>query len=630
MQKKRNATMQLSWIDWTIVAAFFAASLVIGAAATRKAGRSAADFFAAGRAMPWWLLGISMVATTFSTDTPNLVTDLVRQKGVAGNWAWWAFLLTGLVTSFLFARLWKRSGVLTDIEFYEMRYGGKAAAFLRGFRAIYLGLVFNAIIMGSVTLAAIKIGGALLDLAPIETVIIAGTVTVIYSALGGLRGVLFTDLLQFVMAMAGAIGAAYYIVNMPEVGGLSSLLSHEAVAGKLSMLPTGEDRSELIALFLFPLAVQWWAMYYPGSEPGGGGYVAQRMLSAKSENHALGATFLFNAAHYALRPWPWILVALASLVVFPDLASLNAAFPELAAEGKVGHDLAYSAMMTFLPAGLLGLVVASLIAAYMSTISTHLNWGSSYLVNDVYKRFIVKSASDAHQVLVGRIMTVLLMVVAGVVAMKMESAASNFGIMLSMTAGMGLVYMLRWFWWRVNAVSEIVVLIVPSAFVLYFWLWHPGIEELLNLKLGWNLDPEAFAINDWQRMGLVALATTISWLVLTLLTRPVDTDTLVRFYKKTQPGGPGWRAFIAKAESEGHDFSEVDRIGQLPLGIMCTVLGCVAIYCALFATGYWLYGHTISASILTAVAVLSTLMLIVLWRRLTHPLNIKLRIEGKL
>ena len=622
--------MQLTAVDWAIVGSFFVVSLVIGVAVTRKAGRSAAEFFAAGRAMPWWLLGISMVATTFSTDTPNLVTDLVRQHGVSGNWAWWAFLLTGLVTSFLFARLWKRSGVLTDIEFYEMRYGGKAAAFLRGFRAIYLGLVFNAIIMGSVTLAAIKIAGVLLNLNPVQTVIIAGTVTVVYSALGGLRGVLFTDLIQFVMAMAGAIGAAYYVVNMPEIGGLSGLFSNEAVAGKLSMLPTGENRSELIALCLFPLAVQWWAMYYPGSEPGGGGYVAQRMLSAKNENNALGATFLFNAAHYALRPWPWILVALASLIVFPDLASLATRFPELEASGKVGHDLAYPAMMTFLPPGLLGLVVASLIAAYMSTISTHLNWGSSYLVNDVYKRFIVKSASDAHQVMAGRVFTVLLMGLACVVALSMRSAADNFGIMLSMTAGMGLVYMLRWFWWRVNAISEIVVLVVPSIFVLYFWLWHAGSEEFLNAKLGWNLDPEAFALNDWQRMGLTALATTISWIVLTLLTRPTDTETLVRFYKRTQPGGPGWRNFIAKAESEGHDFSGVDRLGQLPLGILCTVLGCVAIYCALFATGYWLYGHTTSASILTGVAIVSTVVLIVMWRRLTYPLGIKVEIKGKL
>ncbi|MEA3364763.1 MAG: sodium:solute symporter family protein, partial [Candidatus Hydrogenedentes bacterium] len=354
-------------IDWACIVAFFIVSLVIGLAVTRRASRSSAEYFAAGRAMPWWLLGVSMVATTFSTDTPNLVADITRTNGVAGNWQWWAFLLTGMLTVFVYAQLWRRSGVLTDVEFYEIRYSGKAAAFLRGFRALYLGLFFNCFIMASVSLAAIKIGEVLLGLSPLNTVLIAGTVTVIYSTLGGLRAVLFTDLIQFIMAMIGAIGAVIVALNLPDVGGLGGLLADEAVQGKLSILPDFSNTSLAVSVFIVPLAVQWWSVWYPGSEPGGGGYIAQRMLSAKDEDNAIGAVFLFNALHYALRPWPWIIVALCSLIVFPDLGALAEKFPE--AE-KIGHDMAYPAMLTFLPTGLLGLVVASLIAAYMSTIST--------------------------------------------------------------------------------------------------------------------------------------------------------------------------------------------------------------------------------------------------------------------
>ncbi|MDQ1349826.1 MAG: solute:Na+ symporter, family, partial [Acidobacteriota bacterium] len=404
--------MLLNTGDWIYIIGFFVLSLVIGLVVMKRAGKSSEEYFAGGKNMPWWLLGVSMVATTFSTDTPNLVTDIVRNNGVSGNWVWWAFLVTGMATVFIYAKLWKRSDVLTDNEFYELRYSGKTAVFLRGFRALYLGIFYNVMVMAVVSLAAIKIGVILLNISPEATIIVCGTITVIYSVLGGFRSVLVTDLFQFVVAMFGAVVVAAAAVGLPQVGGLSKLLAHDAVKGKLAILPDFSATNVLMAVFVIPLAVQWWAAWYPGAEPGGGGYVAQRMFAAKDEKNAVGATLFFNFAHYALRPWPWIIVALASLVVFPDLASLQKAFPQIPA-GKLGHDMAYPAMISFLPHGLLGIVVASLAAAYMSTISTHLNWGSSYIVNDFYKRFARKQASEKELVLVGRISTVCLMVLGG-------------------------------------------------------------------------------------------------------------------------------------------------------------------------------------------------------------------------
>ncbi|MBX3440630.1 MAG: Na+:solute symporter, partial [Planctomycetaceae bacterium] len=409
--------MQLEAIDWAVIGGFFALTLAIGAFVSRQAGKSAAEFFLSGRNMPWWLLGFSMVATTFSADTPLLVTDITRKDGVAGNWAWWAFLLTGMLTVFIYAKLWRRSGVTTDLEFYELRYSGAPAAFLRGFRAVYLGVLFNVIVMAIVTLAAIKISAVMLGFRPVASVIVASAVAVCFSTMGGLRGVLLTDFVLFLVAMTGAIGAAVVSLQHPEVGGITGLFSHEAVRSKMAMTPsfdfsTTESRDHLIAIFLLPLVVQWWSTWYPGAEPGGGGYVAQRMLAAKSERHATGATLFFNVAHYALRPWPWILVALSSLIVFPDLESLRDQFPKLPDE-QIKDDLAYPAMLTFLPHGMLGLVVASLAAAYMSTISTHLNWGSSYVVNDVWKRFLNPNASERELVRVGRASTVLMMLLAG-------------------------------------------------------------------------------------------------------------------------------------------------------------------------------------------------------------------------
>ena len=398
--------MTLSTLDWLIVGLYFILSLTIGIWSSKKAGKDTKSFFLAGRNMPWWLLGISMVATTFSTDTPNLVTDLVRQNGVSGNWSWWAFLLTGMLTVFVYAKLWHRSGVLTDIEFYELRYSGKAAAFLRGFRALYLGLVFNVLVMGTVSLAAVKFGEIVLGWPGWMTLSIACSITLAYSTLGGLKAVIMTDFIQFILAMVGSIWAMFFILGLPQVGGLSQLISHSNVIDKLSIFPNLSDPNVWIPVMLVPLAVQWWASYYPGAEPGGGGYIAQRMFSAKDEENAVAATFLFNIAHYALRPWPWILIALSSLVIFPELSDIQKAFPNLPAD-KLGHDVAYPAMLSLLPSGLLGLVAASLIAAFMSTMSTQLNLGASYLVNDFYHRFIKPNASGKDLVRVGRLFTVL-------------------------------------------------------------------------------------------------------------------------------------------------------------------------------------------------------------------------------
>ena len=436
--------MTLSSLDWTIVGAYFLLSLAVGIWASKQAGKDTRSFFLAGRNMPWWLLGVSMVATTFSTDTPNLVTDLVRQNGVSGNWTWWAFLVTGMLTVFVYAKLWHRSGVLTDIEFYELRYSGKAAAFLRGFRALYLGLVFNVLVMGAVSLAAIKFGEIVLGLPGWVTLTIACSITLAYSTLGGLKAVIITDFVQFTLAMIGSVWGMMYILGLPQIGGLSNLLTHSNVVGKLALFPDMSDPNVWVPVLLVPLAVQWWASYYPGSAPGGGGYIAQRMFSAKDESNAVSATFLFNAAHYALRPWPWILIALASLVVFPELKDLQSAFPNLPAD-KLGHDVAYPAMLTLLPSGLLGLVASSLIAAFMSTMSTQVNLGASYLVNDFYQRFIRQDASEKQLVAVGRMFTVISIILGGGLGLMLTSAGQAFNLLLLIGAGTGLIYILRWF-----------------------------------------------------------------------------------------------------------------------------------------------------------------------------------------
>lgn len=590
--------MNISLIDWAIILAFFVISMLIGVLTSRKAGSSAKEFFLSGRNMPWWLLGVSMVATTFSADTPNLVTDIIRKDGVSGNWVWWAFLLTGMLTVFVYAKLWRRSEVTTDLEFYELRYGGKPAAFLRAFRAIYLGVFFNVVIMATVSLAAIKIGGVMLGLAPWETLLLASVVTVIYSSLGGLKGVLLTDFFQFFIAMAGAIGAAYYILDLPEIGSLDNLLTHPNVADKLNIFPDFNDWNLVIPLLIMPLAIQWWATWYPGAEPGGGGYIAQRMLSAKDEKNAMGATLFFNIAHYALRPWPWIIIALSSMIIFPQISDLKDAFPNIT-EDKLGDDLAYPAMLTFLPTGLIGIVLASLIAAVMSTLSTHLNWGSSYVVNDFYLRFVRPEATDKELVAVGRISTVSLMVLAAVFALALSSALEAFNILLQIGAGTGLIFILRWFWWRINAYTEIAAMIISFAVAIFF--------ESINPRMGIIEIPEhQMYLKLLYGVGL----TTVGWVLVTIFTQPEKDEILLSFYRKVKPAAFGWRKLLNQYPEE-----EVEQ-GQLPMEIGLMVTGSIMVYAALFAVGFWIYGNVLSASIATIVAIVGGFIIISNWRKI--------------
>jgi len=593
--------MQLSTLDWSILIAFFVILLSIGFFASKKAGNSVNEFFLSGRNMPWWLLGISMVATTFSADTPNLVTDIVRTNGVSGNWVWWAFLLTGMLTVFVYAKLWRRSEVLTDLEFYELRYGGKGAAFLRGFRAIYLGVFFNIMIMASVCLAGIKIGSVMLGLTPTQTLLIASSVTVLYSSLGGLKGVILTDFFQFTLAMIATFWAAAVIVNLPEVGGLGELISHPEILPKLDLIPDISDRELFLVVFLLPIAVQWWSVWYPGAEPGGGGYIAQRMLSAKDENHAVWATLLFNFMHYAVRPWPWILIALASLIVFPNLDDLQLAFPEIS-KNIIGHDLAYPAMMTLLPSGLIGLLLASLAAAFMSTIASHLNWGSSYVVNDFYRRFFEPQASEKKLVLLGRITTVLLMLFSCLVALLLSNALQAFAILLQIGAGTGLLFILRWFWYRINIYSEISAMIISFLVAFYLQIIHPRI----------GFDP----ISTEGQLILGVAITTFSWVLITYLTPQEDKEVLRDFYKKIQPGGKGWKKVVDEAKDDGIDLKGKKEAWDVPTGILCMVLGCFFIYSILFSIGYLLYSEYTFAIILLTVSVVSLFFLQKAWKRL--------------
>lgn len=591
--------MNISFIDWAIIAAFFVISMLIGVFASKTAGSSAKEFFLSGRNMPWWLLGVSMVATTFSADTPNLVTDIVRKQGVSGNWVWWAFLLTGMLTVFVYAKLWRRSELTTDLEFYEMRYSGKPAAFLRAFRALYLGVFFNVVIMATVSLAAIKIGGVMLGLSPVETLLLASVVTVFYSSLGGLKGVLLTDFFQFFIAMAGSIGAAFFILDMPEIGSLNNLLTHPNVADKLNFLPDFNDWNLIIPLLIMPLAIQWWATWYPGAEPGGGGYIAQRMLSAKDEKNAIGATLFFNVAHYAMRPWPWIIVALSSLIIFPQISDLGVAFPNIPAD-KLGDDLAYSAMLTFLPTGLIGIVLASLIAAVMSTLSTHLNWGSSYVVNDFYLRFLKPTATDKELVMVGRISTVLLMVFAAILALALSNALEAFNILLQIGAGTGLIFILRWFWWRINAYTEIFAMLISFIVAIFF--------EVINPKVGWVLIPENQA---YLKLLYGVGITTVGWVSVTLFTKPEKDEILLSFYRKVRPASFGWKKLLDRYPNEKQEQ------GQLPMEIGLMLVGSVMVYSALFAVGFWIYGNAIPASIATVVAIIGGAIIIKSWKKLT-------------
>jgi len=614
--------MVLSGIDWIIIALFFLVLIGIALLSSKSAGEGYNEFFLSGRNMPWWLLGVSMVATTFSADTPNLVTDIVRQNGVAGNWAWWAFLLTGMLTVFVYAKLWNRSKVLTDLEFYEIRYSGKMAAFLRGFRAIYLGFFFNVMVIASVSLAFIKLAGVMMGIPPAPALILAAVIVVFYSSLGGLKSILWTDLFQFGFAMFGAILAAVVVVKgLPEgVDGLSGLFTHENVAGKLNLFPKISQTDLFLYIFIIPIAVQWWAVWYPGAEPGGGGYIAQRMLSAKGERHAMGATLLFNFFHYALRPWPWIIVALASLVIFPDIQSMVNAFPGVA-EQYIREDFAYPAMLrTYLPSGLLGLVVASLIAAFMSTVASHLNWGSSYLVNDFYCRFYNPKATEKQKVLFGRVSTVLLMIFGVLLALVLQNALQAFQYILMIGAGTGLIYILRWFWWRINAYSEISAMIAATIFSLAFII----VENFFITPLSNQGHIEVFGLETtetyWNIIKLVGVVilTSLSWIIVTFLTKPVNNETLRSFYKRINPGGPGWKKVISDAKRDGISItSEKSKSWDVPIGLLCMLLGSFTIYSALFATGYWLYGKTSIALLFSGIAIISAFFLTKTWKKLS-------------
>ncbi len=593
--------MKLSNFDLIILAVFFTIVLFIGYLASKRAGKDTSEFFLGGRGMPWWLLGISMVACTFSADTPNLVTGFVREDGVAKNWAWWAFLITGMVTVFIYARLWRRSNVMTDLEFYEIRYGGKAASFLRGFRSIYLGIFFNTLIMGTVSLAAIKIGNVMFGIKPWITVVSASVIVVIYAGLGGLRGVVWADFFQYSIAMFGAILAAIVAVKQPEVqaiGGFHGML--EQLGSKASFIPELTKPSYYIPLLIIPIAVQWWAVWYPGAEPGGGGYIAQKMLSAKNEKNAIGATLLFNFAHYALRPWPWIIVAMASIIIYPDLDSIRAEFPNITAT-YLKDDIAYPVMLSKLSHGWLGLVVASIIAAYMSTIGTHLNWGSSYFVNDFYRRFVRPDAPEKELVAIGRITTLGLMVIAGTFALTfLNNATQAFDILLLSGAGSGAIYLLRWFWWRINAWTEITAMIFATVTAVLLVFVVP--DEAVTTPI---LD--AFTV----KLLIAVLGTTIVWLVTTFVTRPESQKTLQKFYQLTHPGGPGWKKVLENAKSESIDINimEEGKKWEMPRQILLVFIGCVVIYCSLFSIGSFVYHNILIGIILGIVAAIGTFFL---------------------
>ena len=574
--------MQISTLDWVIIFSFFALFILIGLYYSKRSGQSTKEFFLSGRDMPWWLLGISMVATTFSADTPNLVTNIVRDSGVSGNWVWWAFLITGMMTVFLYAKLWRRSDVLTDLEFYEIRYSGPESTFLRAFRAIYLGVFFNVMIMATVCLAGIKIGGVLLGLTPFQCVFYSSLITVIYSSLGGLRSVIITDLIQFVLAMVGSIWACYYLINLDQIGGLDALINNPLIIDKLNFLPDFNDYDSLVTILIIPIAVQWWAVWYPGAEPGGGGYIAQRMLSAKDEKNAIYSTLLFNIAHYAVRPWPWILIALSSIIIYPQLSDISNQFPNVD-KSIIGNDIAYPAMLSLLPAGLLGLVLASLAAAFMSTISSHLNWGASYISIDFYKRFIKKSASEKEIVLIGRISTVLLMVIAGFVALELQDALEAFRILLQIGAGTGSIFLLRWFWWRVNAYSEITGMIVSFALAIYFKWFHEGIFQ--------------FSFRPHEELLLSIAITTSSWILITLLTKPTKKEKLLEFYYKIKPYGIGWNGFLSINNLVKFNGKE-SPMKDLLLMFICIII----VYFGLFGFGYLLYGKMLFGTIMLIIS----------------------------
>jgi Na+/proline symporter len=600
--------MQLHTLDWIIailaVGICFVPALFFG----KRSGKSTAEFFASGRSVPWWLAGISMVATTFSSDTPNLVANFVRTQGVAGNWQWWAFTLTGVATVFFYARLWRRSGVLTDLEFYELRYSGKAATAVRGFRSVYLGLFFNCIIMATVNLAACKIAAVLFNFERWQTLLAVGLLNVIFATHSGLWGVLVIDMFQFFIKMSAVIAAAYFAVELPQVGGMSGLvqkLSHVHGPGGLnylSMLPDFTNNWDLaVAVFIVPITVQWWSVWYPGAEPGGGSYIAQRMLASKSEKDALGGTLFFNVAHYVLRPWPWILVGLASLIVYPTLGDIQKAFPYLDPK-LIGHDIAFPAMLRFLPVGWVGLMLGGLVAANSSTILTHLNWGASYLVHDFYRRFIRTDASEKHYVLAGRCATVLLFVLSSGTVFLLDTAKDSFNLLLQVGAGTGSIYLVRWFWWRVTAWCEIVAMI--SSFSI----------SVLFLVLAKN----GMVIGTTQQLLTTVGITTVLWIATAYLGPQTDQRVLLDFYRRVHPFGPGWRVVRLKAGISDAEHAAYADVEDIPLAMLGWSTGCLMIWSALFCVGNFLYGRTGYALALLAVFLVTGTVVIRVVNKLWH------------
>ena len=592
--------MHLQLLDWIIIIFSLLICFTPALFFAKRAGKSTSEFFASGRSVPWWLAGLSMVATTFSSDTPNLVTNIVRTNGVAGNWVWWAFVLTGVSTVFFYARLWRRSGVMTDLEFYELRYSGKAASFVRGFRSVYLGFFFNVMIMATVNLAACKIAGILFGLERWQTLLFVGMLNVVFATYSGLWGVLVIDMIQFFIKMTAVIAAAYFCLKLPQIGGLTGLvdkLSNIKGPGGinyLNILPDFSNNWDIaVAVFIMPIAVQWWAVWYPGAEPGGGSYIAQRMLASKSEKDSLGAVLFFNVAHYVLRPWPWILVGLCSIIIYPQLSDIQKAFPNLDPH-LLGHDIAYPAMLKFLPVGFVGLMVGGLIAANSSTILTHLNWGASYLIHDLYRRFIKKDKSEKHYVLAGRIATIGLFLSASVLAFFLDSALEAFHIILQIGAGTGLLYLLRWFWWRINAWCEVSAMV--SSFII----------SIVLLVL------ERFGIHFSTHLALIItiVFTTISWVLTAFLGQQTDRKVLIDFYKKVHPLGPGWKAVRAEAGITEDHAKLIASHENIPLGLLGWFLGCTMIWSALFTVGNFLYGRMNYAFALFAVFIVSASFLI--------------------
>ena len=736
--------MNITWIDWVIVAASILICFVPALFYAKRSSESTSEFFASGRSVPWWLAGLSMVATTFSSDTPNWVTEQVRKYGVAGNWQWWAFVLTGVATVFFFARLWRRSGVMTDLEFYEHRYSGASASVVRGFRAVYLGLFFNCLIMGMVTLAACKIANILFGMPDWQTIVICGVLNIFFAQHSGLWGVLVIDMVQFFIKMTAVFAAAWF--SLKEVGrrlvnddsawaGLKALvakLSDQQVVTSSAGVPTmstfdGKGQPVLdilpnfsmpelaLMIFIVPIAIGWWANWYPGAEPGGGSYIAQRMLASKSEKDSLGGTLFFNVAHYVLRPWPWIITALCSIIIYPDLASIQSAFPA-ADPTKIGHDSAFPAMLKFLPVGFVGLMVGGLIAANSSTILTHLNWGSSYLVHDFYRRFVKKDATEAHYINVGRVSTLGLYVVAAAMSCVLESAQSAFQVLISVGAGTGSLYIVRWYWYRVNAWAEVVAMVSSVAVTVMFVLCdklgagNGGLTLaaigafllLLGVATDARYKPEfsartlagyilpflpvafvtigsapnaaamvlafaalAFAVRrlfvsdvegeptmqtSLRLAGLLVIAaglvvkgltdlglqdtllgggfayrtlwtvglTTLCWLSACFLAPATDRATLLSFYRKVKPAGPGWTDIRAEAGISDAEVAQENRSGAAFVG---WIAGCVVIWSSLFAIGNFLYAagdpkRLTMAWILTGVFAVSGYVLLRITRQL--------------